>query len=60
LFNRGLTNATISVAWEDIGYPARVKAEVRDLWAGKNLGKFKGSFTKNVPPHDAIVLKIMP
>ncbi len=33
LLNRGVSEAEISVSWEDLGYPAHLSAAVRDLWA---------------------------
>src|SRR5882672_7434057 len=49
LFNRGPGDAQISVTWEELGYPARLPAEVRDLWAKKDLGKFTGKYGVQVP-----------
>ena len=60
LFNRGLAPAEISVTWEEIGYPGHLRAEVRDLWAGKKLGNFHGSFSASVPFHDVAVIKVTP
>jgi len=60
LFNRGTAPAEISVAWEDLGYPGHLKAAVRDLWTGKNLGKFKNKFAATVAPHDVCVVNVMP
>jgi alpha-galactosidase len=31
---------------------------VRDLWAAKDLGTFKESFTANVPRHGVVMVKI--
>ena len=59
-FNRGETPAAISVAWEQIGYPGHLRAQVRDLWAAKNLGKFKNSYSATVAPHDVVVIKVTP
>jgi len=42
LLNRGSVEAEISANWEDLGYPSRVNASVRDLWQHKDLGKFHG------------------
>jgi alpha-galactosidase len=60
LFNRGTTDAQISVAWEDLGYPAHLSAAVRDLWGKKDLGKFTGSFAAKVAAHDVVMVKIAP
>jgi len=60
LFNRGPAPAEITVKWEELGYASGVEAEVRDLWAGKKLGKFRGSFSSRVPSHDVVVINVMP
>ena len=41
LFNRGTADAKISVAWEQLGYPDHLSAEVRDMWEHKDLGSSK-------------------
>jgi alpha-galactosidase len=58
LFNRGSTTAPISVTWERIGLAPDFEAGVRDLWARKDLGKFKGRFTAKVDPHDVVMVRI--
>jgi alpha-galactosidase len=60
LFNRGKSDAEISAAWEDLGYPAHVPADVRDLWAKKDLGKTTRKFTANVAAHAVVMLRITP
>lgn len=40
--------ARISVRWQALGYPAGTRAAVRDLYARKDLGVFKGGFTAEV------------
>ncbi len=60
LFNRGPIPAEISVTWEEIGYAPRMEAEVRDLWAGKKLGKYSGGFSSRVASHDVVVINVMP
>jgi alpha-galactosidase len=60
LFNRGASDADISVSWEDLGYPAHLSAAVRDLWAKKDLGKSTASFTAKVPSHGVSMLRITP
>ncbi len=60
LFNRGETATEITVTWEELGYPGRLRAQVRDLWAAKKLGKFKGQFTATVEPHGVVAVKVMP
>jgi alpha-galactosidase len=60
LFNRGASDTEISVAWEDLGYPDHLSATVRDLWAGKDLGKFTGSFKATVPSHGVVMVTVKP
>jgi hypothetical protein len=43
LLNKGETPADITVTWDEIGL--RGVQRVRDLWARKDLGEFKDSFT---------------
>jgi alpha-galactosidase len=60
LFNRGPKTAELSVSWSDIGYPSHVSAGVRDLWAGKDLGKLSGRFSAEVPSHGVTMVTIRP
>lgn len=60
LFNRGTSEVEMTVNWNIIGYPAYLKAEVRDLWAKKDLGKYSGSFSAMVPSHGVVAIKIKP
>ena len=60
LFNRGPKTEEISVSWTDIGYPPHLSASVRDLWAGKDLGKLDGKFSAEVPSHGVVMVTIKP
>jgi alpha-galactosidase len=60
LFNRGASGAEISASWEDLGYPSRLPAVVRDLWNKKGLGVFTGKFNALVASHGVVMLRIMP
>jgi alpha-galactosidase len=60
LLNRGTSTADITLQWADLDYPASVTAEVRDLWQAKNIGRVKGSYTAQVPPHGVVMLTIKP
>jgi alpha-galactosidase len=60
LFNRGANANKVSVAWEEIGYPAHVNANVRDLWAHKDLGAFTAGYAAEVAPHGAVMVKVTP
>lgn len=60
LFNRGPKSQQISVSWTEIGYPQQVSAQVRDLWAHKNLGKLTGKFSAEVPSHGVVMVTVKP
>jgi alpha-galactosidase len=60
LLNRGGTEKRMTVNWTDLGYPAHVQARVRDLWAGRDHGIAKESFSASVPSHGVVMLKIKP
>jgi alpha-galactosidase len=60
LLNRGAATASISADWADIGYPATVKATVRDLWAKKDMGKFAANYTAQVPSHGVVMVRVTP
>jgi len=60
LINRGPTRAPITALWEDIGLSSSTEAGVRDLWAHRYLGAFRGNFTATVEPHGVVMLKVVP
>jgi alpha-galactosidase len=60
LFNRAATPQSITVKWEDLGYPAHLPAQLRDLWQHKDLGAKSGSFTATVAPHAVVLLTVKP
>ncbi|MDB5719697.1 MAG: glycoside hydrolase family 27 protein [Alphaproteobacteria bacterium] len=60
LLNRGSAAAEIAVAWEQLGYPAGLKAKPRDLWAHKDLPRGSGSVSATVEAHGAMMLRIDP
>ena len=60
LLNRSEAETKITVNWQELGYPAHLRAAVRDLWQKKDLGKFTGSFTVTVPSHAAAMVKVKP
>jgi alpha-galactosidase len=60
LFNRGAQAQSIAVDWTELGYPAGLQAQVRDLWAKKSLGKMKGRFAASVPSHGVVMVRIAP
>ena len=60
LLNRGAAEAETNVAWEEIGYPAHLSAQVRDLWAHRDLGAATGTFSTKVPSHSVVMVKVAP
>jgi alpha-galactosidase len=58
LFNRSDAEATITVAWSDLGVSGKQTA--RDLWRQKDLGKFSDKFEAIVPPHGVVLIKLSP
>jgi len=60
LLNRGNSvSEPITVQWTDIGFPVHDSALVRDLWARKDIGPYRGNYTSpNIDPHSVIMLKI--
>jgi alpha-galactosidase len=60
LFNRGKDPRRIAVTWEQLHYPARLAAKVRDLWQHKDLATAKGSVGAMVGSHAVVMLTIRP
>jgi alpha-galactosidase len=60
LFNRAITAYNITAKWTDIGLAATAKANVRDLWAHKDMGVFTGSYSAEVAPHGVVMIKLTP
>jgi alpha-galactosidase len=60
LLNRGTAPAEIAIDWARIGYPSRLAATVRDLWARKDLGRRTASYATSVRPHAAVIVRIVP
>jgi alpha-galactosidase len=58
LFNRGDTPATIRATAEHLGYPANLRAKLRDLWAHKDLPRWSGSLEATVEPHGVAMYRI--
>jgi alpha-galactosidase len=61
LFNLGeRERRRVAVAWESIGLHDRRPCHVRDLWAGEDLGMFRGDFSTLVGSHDVALVRITP
>ncbi|HYC99373.1 glycoside hydrolase family 27 protein [Brevundimonas sp.] len=58
LFNRGPEAANIEVTWDELGYPPSLRANVRDLWAHRDLAPARDRFGASVPSHGVVMLKI--
>jgi len=60
LLNRAASEQSITVAWEQIGYPGHLSSTVRDLWAHKDLGKFSEKFSAPVASHAVRMILVRP
>jgi alpha-galactosidase len=60
LFNRGPQSAEIAAKWTELGYPSKMSAEIRDLWAHKSLGRKAGGFSATVPSHGVVMVRVTP
>jgi alpha-galactosidase len=60
LLNRGSAEEPITATWENLGYPAHLRALVRDLWQHKDLGTFTEKFSAPVPSHAVVMVTIRP
>ncbi len=56
LMNRGEDSERMTLSLKNIG--VFKPAEIRDLWAKKDLGKFTGMFSAEVPKHGAVLVKV--
>lgn len=56
LFNRDEQKMTITLHFRDIGVNG--SAELRDLWAHRDLGSFKDSYTTEVQRHGVVMLRV--
>ncbi len=60
LLNRGETPVSIAATSEQLGYPARLRTAVRDLWAHKPLPRWSGKLEATVEPHSAAMFRLDP
>ena len=60
LFNRSEKPADITAFWPEVGYPASMRLEVRDLWEHTPLGSKTEKFTANVPAHGVVMVRLSP
>jgi len=59
LFNRGEAPARIEASGDQLG-TAAIGGRVRDLWAHKDLGRWRGSIGANVAPHGVAMFVVRP
>jgi alpha-galactosidase len=60
LFNRGETPVTIRATAEQLGWPAGIRAKVRNLWGHKDAGRWSGSIEAAVEPHGVAMFRVGP
>jgi alpha-galactosidase len=60
LLNRSGSESAITVNWTDVGYPASIKAAVRDLWKHQDLPPATGNFSASVASHGVVLVRIKP
>jgi len=60
LFNRGEAPVAIRATAEQLGYPAGVRAKVRDLWAHKDRSRWSGAIDATVGPHSVAMFTVTP
>jgi alpha-galactosidase len=58
LFNRGFGADVVTVKWSDLGLTGKQK--VRDLWRQQDLGVFGDAFSKEIPRHGALLIRVWP
>eukprot|EP00937_MAST-01D_sp_MAST-1D-sp2_P007303 g7303.t1 len=56
--NLNNTTATMDVCFADLGIGADEKVTVRDVWQKKDMGTFSGKFSRDVAPHDTLLVLI--
>ncbi len=60
LLNRNGAEQRITVNWTSLGYPDHLTAQVRDLWAHKDMGPAKESFSATVQGHGVLLITVKP
>ncbi len=56
LFNRGESALPITLKLSDVGFAQG--ADAKDLWAAKDLGRLRDSYTVTVPRHAVVLLRL--
>jgi hypothetical protein len=60
LFNRSPAAAPISASWTSFNASATATFDIKDVWSGKDLGSFTGSYTTTVQPQGVAYLILTP
>jgi alpha-galactosidase len=60
LFNRGDRPLTIRATASQLGWPASLRARVRDLWTHRDLPRWSGAISATVEPHGVAMFRIEP
>ena len=60
LFNRGDVPVTIRATADQLGWPGSVQAKMRDLWAHKDIGRWKDTLDATVEPHGVSMFRVTP
>jgi hypothetical protein len=57
LFNISETEQDIAIDFAQLGYKGRLT--VRDLWQHQDKGVFKKQYTQKIPPHGAVLIRLI-
>eukprot|EP00041_Stephanoeca_diplocostata_P036427 m.1331336 g.1331336 ORF g.1331336 m.1331336 type:complete len:916 (+) comp24863_c1_seq1:65-2812(+) len=60
LVNLGDAAQAVSVVFADVGIAADTSVAVRDAYARKDVGSFKGTYTQTLDSHDSVLLVLTP
>ncbi|MCF7848620.1 MAG: glycoside hydrolase family 27 protein [Kiritimatiellales bacterium] len=58
VLNRGESAVEADVKWSDLGLEKGTEKRVRDIWAGKDFGKYKDRIKSSVASHDVVVYRL--
>ena len=58
LLNRALSAGRVTCSWVELGFPAKAKLRVRDLWLREELGDFAGSYSAVLAGHSSVLVKV--
>jgi alpha-galactosidase len=58
LFDSADESREIAVRWTDIGWEAKDRVQVRDLWERADVGTMAEGYAVRVPPHGTAMLRV--